>query len=192
MDPNTSLPTLSDEPHRYPDLCLSLSHKLVCSITQLLEDQPDTSLVLSVGSGSGLLEAHLQAHWSSQTGCFREIRGIEIRTAPGARPVNKWLPENLSSTVRGTWELSPELNSAGALLFVYPREPGLVNRYLLAAAENSNNEMLRTVIWLGPQADWETFQDCFRNVSGFAPLEMVQDCGLAEYEMMAIIKRLSP
>ncbi|PSR78130.1 hypothetical protein BD289DRAFT_377027 [Coniella lustricola] len=190
MDPSKSLPPLSDEPRRFPDLCLSLSRTLICSITDLL-DLPDGSLVLSVGSGSGLLEAHLQAHWASKPGCTREIRGIEIRTAPSARPVNKWLPENLSSTVRGTWELSPELSSAGALLFVYPREPSLVDRYLLAAAKNGNGHALRTVIWLGPQADWETFEGCFRDVAGFAPLQIAQNCGTAEYEMLAVIQRLS-
>ncbi|KAF3766434.1 hypothetical protein M406DRAFT_37994 [Cryphonectria parasitica EP155] len=191
---DTILPALSDEPCRYPDLCLSLSNRLIHCLTDIVASASNSSsptLVLSVGSGSGLLEAHLQARWAAHPeGSNLEVRGVEIRTTPPARPVNRWLPEEYCSTVRGTWELSSDLKSAGALLFVYPREPGLISRYLLAAAEKQDS-LLSTVVWLGPQADWQTFEACLRDAPGFGPIQIIQDCGLVEYEMMAVIRRPS-
>lgn len=185
------LPQLSDDAVRHPGFCLSISTGLVHLLSSVLnsctaDHQP--TLVLSVGSGTGLLEAHLDAHWSENPDCHITIEGVEIRTAEDAKPVNKYLPEDKHSTVRRTWELSPRIPEAGALMFVYPREPGLITKYLQAAQETPNG-LLSIAIWLGPKADWEVFEPCMTNVPGFGKPELLQGFGMAEFEMMAYIRR---
>lgn len=184
------LPKLDDTPTRHPDFCLSISTKLIHTITSILSSngpQRNDNLILSVGSGSGLLEAHLLKHVTSlpkSTSTFT-IRGVEVRSPPTAAPVNKYLPEQHSATVRGTWELSTLLDAADTLLFVYPREPGLVNRYLAARPES-----LRVVLWLGPCADWEVFGGCFQGLEGFGDVEIIEGggAGVAEFEMIAVVR----
>lgn len=189
MDLN--LPPLSDDPRRYPDFCLSISTSLIRSLTGILTEAASKSqsrLVLSVGSGSGLLEAYLLSHWSSIPHCDLSIHGVEVHTGDNARPVNRYLPEPNCSTVVSTWQLSPDLCAAAALLFVYPRDTNLVSRYL-EAAQNSENSPLQTVVWLGPRADFDTFAGCLQHHLEFDPVVVVECCGLAEYEMMATIQR---
>ncbi|KUI62550.1 hypothetical protein VP1G_09665 [Cytospora mali] len=189
-----NLPHLSDTPRRYPDFCLSISTRLIHALTDILSSASSTqggqheNLVLSVGSGSGLLEAHMQSLWSSLPGCNLAIEGVEVRTAEEARPVNRYLSEEHYTTVRGTFEISPRGQEASALIFVYPREPVLIQRYLQAAREDEDSP-LRTVVWLGPKADWDTFAYCLRDVPGFCSVEIPQDCGVVEYEMMVVIRR---
>lgn len=189
------LPHLSDEPRRYPDFCLSISTRLIRTLTDLLAsacstfDRQKECLVLSVGSGSGLLEAYMQALCSSLPGCKLSIEGVEVRTAGEARPVNRYLSEERYITVRGTFEVSQRGKEASALLFVYPREPVLIQRYLEAPREEEDGP-LQTVVWLGPKADWDTFANCFRDVTGFGSVQVLEDCGVAEYEIMAVLQRL--
>lgn len=185
------LPKLRDDALRYPDYCLSISTGLVHLLTSVLNTSTagrQPILVLSVGSGSGLLEAHLDALWCQDPDCLISVEGIEVRTADDAKSVNKYLPEDRHSTVRGTWELSPRLDQAGALMFVYPREPGLVEKYLQAARDVPNGPF-SIALWLGPKADWETFEESFTNVPGFGKPEVLQGFGMAEFEMMAYIRK---
>lgn len=185
------LPKLNDNPSRHPGFCLSISTKLIRTLTTVLTNNgPETSnnLILSVGSGSGLLEAHLLNHLSPQprsTSPFT-VRGVEVRSSPAAAPVNKYLPEHHSVTVRGTWELSPFLKSADTLLFVYPRDPELVRRYLAARPAS-----LRLVLWLGPRADWEVFGGRFQGLEGFEDVETIEGgtAGVADFEMVAVVRR---
>lgn len=189
------LPHLDDAPRRYPDFCLSISTRLIRTLTDILTSACSTpggqqkDVVLSVGSGSGLLEAHMQSLWSSLPGCNLTIEGVEVRTAEEARPVNRYLSEEHYTTVRGTFEVSPRGREASALVFVYPREPVLIQRYLEAAREDDNSP-LRTVMWLGPKADWATFAECLRDVPGFCSVEIPENCGVVEYEMLALLRRL--
>ncbi|KAK7731812.1 hypothetical protein SLS53_008633 [Cytospora paraplurivora] len=190
-------PRLSDTPQRYPDFCLSISARLTWALTNILTsacshpNAPKHNLILSIGSGSGLLEAHLQSLWSSSPSNNLFIEGVEVRTAEEAPPVNRYLSEEQYTTVRGTFEISPRLREASALIFVYPREPGLIHRYLHAAGKDTNSP-LRAVVWLGPKADWDSFAECLRGVPGFGPVEIPTNvtCGLVEYEMMGLIRRL--
>lgn len=184
---------LSDEPQRYADFCLSLSTPLIQSLTAIFTQaaskaKTQSNLILSVGSGSGLLEAHLQSHWSSTRECGLYIHGVEIHTGDNARPVNRYLPEQNCNTVKATWQLSPDLHIANALLFVYPRDPGLVSRYI-QACQDQEKSLLQAVIWLGPRADFDPFTGCLQHQPGFGPVEVDDIRGLADYEMMAIIWR---
>ncbi|CAN8097787.1 unnamed protein product [Discula destructiva] len=194
-----ALPPLSDEPTRYPDFCLSLSNPLIHSLTKICNEaaaKSSSSLVLSVGSGSGLLEAHLQSLWSSTPSSDLLVHGVEVQTPDRAHPVNRYLPEQNYSTVRGTSQLAPDFGNACALLFVYPRDPKLLLRYL-QAAKDVNSSPLQAVVWLGPRADYAPFagylQSALETILGdhltFSPVEIVEVCGMAEYEMMAVIRR---
>ncbi|KAG8162648.1 hypothetical protein KVR01_007126 [Diaporthe batatas] len=194
------LPKLNPTPTRHPDLCLSISTTLLQTLSEILtttDGGPDTTgnnLILSVGSGSGLLEAHLQDHIapppsrSSPPGptcpCPFTVKGIEVR-AP--TPVNRYLPAPQAPTVRGTWEVHPSAGAADTLMFVYPRDPGLVGRYLGAAGQGG----VRVVLWLGPRADWSVFGGCFGGVEGFGEVEVVEGAraGVAEFEMVAVLRR---
>lgn len=185
------LPKLNDAPTRHPGFCLSISTKLIHTLTNILTTNGPNSndnLVLSVGSGSGLLEAHLLSHLTSLSNPIPKfsIQGVEVRSSTAATPVNKYLPEQNYTTVRGTWELSPLLEAADALLFVYPRDPGLLSRYLKARPLS-----LRVVLWLGPHADWEVFGECFRGLDGFGDVEIIEgeSAGVAGFEMIAIVRK---
>lgn len=184
------LPKLNDTATRHPDFCLSISTNLIHTLTSILTTdgpQRNDDLILSVGSGSGLLEAHLLKHLTSlpKSASTFTVQGVEVRSPPTAAPVNKYLPEQHSATVRGTWELSPLLDAADTLLLVYPREPGLVTRYLAARPAS-----LRVVLWLGPRADWEVFGGCFQALEGFGDVEIIEggSAGVAEFEMIAAVR----
>lgn len=185
------LPKLSDTPSRHPDFCLSISTKLIHTLSTIVTDNGpvgNNNLILSVGSGSGLLEALFLKHLSSLPDSAPKftIQGVEVRSSPTEAPVNKYLPEQYYTTVRGTWELSPLLDAADTLLFVYPREPGLVDRYLAARPAS-----LRIVLWLGPRADWEVFGGCFQGLEGIADMDLIdgESAGVADFEMAAVARR---
>jgi hypothetical protein len=141
------LPALTTSPIFYPDCCLSLSTLAIAAIAEKLYGHGD--LVLSVGSGSGLLETILQGQYALQ------IEGVEV-----SQTVNRYLPEERIHIVNGTWAVSPLALLCSALLFVYPRDPSLLSRYIQGAAASPN---LRMVLWVGPAVDWEAFQRCFKS-----------------------------
>lgn len=190
------LPKLHPTPTRHPDLCLSISTRLLQTLTDILtttDGGPDNkeNLILSVGSGSGLLEAHLQNHLASLAGLSADthftVKGVEV-TAPAA--VNKYLPAPQAPTVRGTWEVSGLAEAAHTLMFVYPRDPRLVDRYLEMAAAAADRP-LRVVFWLGPRADWDVFGGCFTGLEGLGEVEVLEGtgAGVAEFEMVAVVRR---
>ncbi|KAL2350991.1 hypothetical protein BJ546DRAFT_368540 [Cryomyces antarcticus] len=165
--------TLSGGPLHYPDCCLGLSRKLIETLLTRLPRRP--ALVLSIGSGSGLLEATIQQASSNDT----TIDGVEV-----SRGINRHLPEEQMHYVSGTWDLSPETAIASAWMFVYPREPKLLVRYL----DHFGGEAVKMVVWLGPRADWPAFETVLRDAK-FGTLDVVEDCGLTPYETLAVIKK---
>lgn len=184
-----ALPALTEKPFRHPDCCLSLSSKFVDTITSTLHGSIGSGLALSVGSGTGLLEAVLHDKWTSR-GPQLQIEGVEVyQPTSAASSSNKYLLEQCYATVKGTWELSPRTQDAAALLFVYPRNPDLVRRYMQAFALPSSG--IRLAIWLGPKSDWPDFEPCFPTDGDRALLHEIhgEDAGLAEYEMMVTIKK---
>lgn len=184
---------LDTNPTARPGCSLGLSACLVDTLTNIFNEtidrsQPnELSLVLSVGSGSGLLEAHLQSRWSSAPGYNLRIHGVEVRDR-SYTTANRYLPFTARSTVRGTWDISTRVDRARALMFVYPRSTTLIIKYLEEAHHNRLPPQI--VVWLGPKSDWSgVFQESLENRPGFGPVEIMQDCGLPEYEMMAVIRR---
>lgn len=197
MSTTLELPSLQDAPVRHPNCCLSFSSKLIEILTRILSNtaNPDgTSTVLSIGSGSGLLEALLLAHVEAKddTGdpSFN-VEGVEVQQLSGKPPVNRYLPEQAIYTVRGTWDVVSRLQDSDvtALMFVYPRQPALVTEYMKTIARHDHS--IQSIVWLGPMADWDAFESCFVAKDEHRwELEKIQgaEAGLDGYEMMVVLR----
>lgn len=181
-----NLPVLSDEAKHHPDCCLSLSRCLVERLSQLFVDSARPGFVLSVGSGSGLLEALIVQCLQQRQIQDLWVEGVEVACESGQ--MNRHLPEELNNIVEGTWALYERASTASALMFVYPRAPRLVQQYLGSIMQNTSDT--RLVIWLGPKADWNDFVACFES-PGFNKVYFPTECGLLDYELMAVLTRKS-
>lgn len=170
------LPNLSAEPTSppecYSDCCLALSDQLIQSIALLLPKKPQ--FTLSVGSGSGLLEALLMQRQPNVT-----IEGVEVN-----QTVNRHIPAENMNVVGGTWDLCSRASDAGAWMFVYPRAPKLISRYL----QLYGNGAVKTIYWLGPRADWPDFEPCFRTTL-LDHFEILEELEIAPYEQIVVIKK---
>ncbi|KAI1266955.1 hypothetical protein F5Y18DRAFT_425512 [Xylariaceae sp. FL1019] len=208
-----ALPPLTPNPTRYPGSCLSLSTTLLHTITTQLttthiKSPSSNPLLLSIGSGTGLLEELLHTHLT-QTQTPTPIpntkshswrcEGVELPS------VNKHLPEDRINTVRGTWALHPRADDAAALLFVYPRESGLVARYLerymrdpahldneergQAESRGLESSKVQLVIWIGPRTDYVSdYAQLFASISDFE-VEVREGVGIDEYETFVVLRR---
>ena len=223
---------LGDKPSRHPHCCLSLSAKLLDVLTETCFGKADEDsarlgprrTVLSVGSGTGLLEALWQQPLSSSPSPCQHrreyrIEGVEVRlksAAVNASAVcNMYLPEQAINAVRSAADVVTSRLAVGdegdggdvvGVVFVYPRQPGLVSRYVRALGDDCGGRGERrgfVVVWLGPVADWyDAFKACFdvndddedqvmkkgdvevRTLSG-------EEAGVGEYEMMAVLSMRS-
>jgi hypothetical protein len=171
-----ALPDLSLIPAYHPDCCVSLSKRLVALLAAHLPGRP--AHVVSVGSGTGLLERLILQEYAGQ----HDIVGIEIDAQ-----VNKYLPEHQIECVTGTWDCCPSAASASAWLWVYPRTPLLVSRYI----QQYGNGNVQKVVWLGPRVDWPEFKDAFSQWDRL-DFETPDDCGVVEYEMMVVMNVRKP
>ncbi|KAL4725127.1 hypothetical protein ACLX1H_007273 [Fusarium chlamydosporum] len=197
------LPKLDSQaaPARFPDCCLAISTDLLKSLSNIFsktavsEGRPT---VLSVGSGSGLLEALLLDQQGSSDsgsgyGSFN-VEGVEVQQLSGKDAVNRYLPEQSIYTVRGSWDVVSRLQDPDvtALMFVYPRQPALIIEYMETIIRKGLK--VQVIVWLGPMADWEVFESCFNaghEIRLFTVTEKRQgaQAGLDEYEMMVVVER---
>ncbi|KAJ4021968.1 hypothetical protein NW752_000831 [Fusarium irregulare] len=186
-------------PVRFPDCCLALSTKLLDILSDIFSrtttsKDKDKPTVLSIGSGSGLLEALLlHQQDNSDTGitsCTCNVEGVEVQQA-GKDDVNKYLPEQAIYTVRGSWDVVSRLQDPDvtSLMFVYPRQPGLLIDYMKAITREGLN--VQVIVWLGPMADWEVFESCFNGQFAVVEKRQGAEAGLDEYEMMALVRKSS-
>lgn len=141
------LPKLYSSPFRHPHCCFTLSGSGIEAIVRILANA--NSLVLSIGSGSGLLEALL-----AQRDPNLNIQGVEVNES-----VNKYLPKEQMNIVKGTWDICGKAATATAWVFAYPRSLDLVKQYLECYGHFPN---LRVVLWIGPIADWSDFERSFK------------------------------
>lgn len=169
-----ALPQLTDKATVYSSCCLALSTTLIAHVHSLLPPSP--ALTLSVGSGFGLLEALLiAAPYSSN------VIGVEVEPSP-----NAYLPAAHHRVVHGTRFHEPLAAEAGAWLFVYPRRVGLVSEYMTAY----DHEAVQSIIWIGPQADWDDYKGCF--VAGWdVHIQSADVVGGKAWELIATAKRAS-
>lgn len=110
-----------------------------------------------------------------------DLLGLEVSSH-----VNKYLAEENFHAVHGTWDIYASATSAKAILFVYPRDPSLVARYL----EHVRQSSCDTIIWIGPSLDWPDYQPVFMS-SDFSQV-LCHDQGVAEYEMCVVANKPSP
>lgn len=165
------LPPLTTTPVQHPDCCASLSSALVSKILQILPPRP--AFTISIGSGTGLLEALIL---QAQTGVLLEaveVRGVNL---------NSYLPEESIHVVSGTWELCPRASKADVWMFVYPREISLIRRYF----DELGTRHLKILVWLGPRSDYLAV-DQF--MSSLWTVETFQECGTSPYELLAVWRR---
>lgn len=88
--------------------------------------------------------------------------------------------------VGGGWALCPSAQHAAAWMFVYPRDPSLVTKYIQTHGDGS----VEMVVWLGPRVDWGDYELCFRR-SVFDELSFPGDVGLEPYEVMVVARKIS-
>ncbi|CAD0096410.1 unnamed protein product [Aureobasidium mustum] len=160
----------SAEPRHHPDCCMAISQPLLHNLANILPRGPAIS-VLSIGSGTGLLESLLLQMLEDSY----DICGVEVSPA-----VNKYLPEQNMFFVGGTWDLCPQAGKSHVWIFTYPREPKLIVKYL----ELHDHASLSKIIWLGPKMDWQDYEGVFAS-SRFS-LTVLEDCGAATYEMVVV------
>lgn len=169
-----SLPVLTDTAAVYSGCCLALSTPLVAHLHSLLPRAP--TLTLSIGSGFGLLEALLAASPYNTP-----IVGVEVEPSP-----NAYLPKLHHRTVHGSRFLEPLAADAEAWLFVYPRRVALLSEYMTAYGCDS----VQTIVWAGPQADWEEYMPCF-TVGWNMQIQSAQEVGGKPWELIAIARKAS-
>lgn len=165
------LPPLTTTPIQHPDCCASLSSALISKILQILPSRP--SFTISIGSGTGLLEALIL---QAQTEVHLEA--VEVRGAN----LNSYLPEESTHVVSGTWELCHRASKADVWMFVYPRETSLIRRYV----DELGTRNLKLLVWLGPRSD-HLAVDQF--MSSLWTVETFQECGTSPYELLAVWRR---
>ncbi|CAG7958461.1 unnamed protein product [Penicillium olsonii] len=163
---------LSTEPHRFPDCCLGVSSTLIDHITSILPKKP--AFTVSVGSGSGLLEALIVNRHDNVS-----VHGVEIGST-----VNRYIAEEDMHVVTGGWGLCPAAQQASAWLFVYPRDPKLIKKYI----DVYGHQSIDLIIWFGPRVDWPDYEPQFAQ-SSFAELTFPDDVGMTPYELMAVARR---
>ncbi len=166
----SNLPVISPSSTQHPDCCVSLSAKLISTLRNLIPYLPATAL--SIGSGSGLLEA-LILDEQRNMGLF----GVEVSSQ-----VNKYLPAERLHVVEGTWALDPTADSAQTWLFIYPRKPDLLKNYL----EEYGSGAVRRLIWLGPKVDSKEYERIVERHSAGWQRENVKGCDLVSYELMNV------
>lgn len=162
------LPELSECPSLHHDCCTSLSTKFVSRLASILPGSP--ALTLSIGSGSGLLEALLL-----NQRCDIRIQGVEVSSS-----VNSYLAKESICVVNGTWDLCPLAKEAKVWMFCYPKDIGLIGKYAQAFEESSTG----FCIWIGPIADFYELEGQI-SLSTWT-MEVIEDCGLSTYEKLVV------
>ncbi|KAJ5669258.1 hypothetical protein N7462_010328 [Penicillium macrosclerotiorum] len=174
MDISQLSKQLSPLPKRFPDCCLAISTSLIVYLASLLPKNP--GFTVSIGSGSGLLES-LIAYGDDNT----SVEGVEVNST-----VNRYIAEEHMHVVGGAWGLYPGIEKAAAWMFVYPRDPKLITKYI----DTYGDCAVEFIVWLGPKIDWADFEPCFRD-STFSELSCPENIGLTPYEKMVLAKRSS-
>lgn len=169
--------TLTVEPKHYPECCLSLSHELFTCLTRFVREAAEAShetiTLLSVGCGTGFIEAALAVHLKEQNLSQVRVEGVEVTSAD-----TKYLSSELVNLVRGTRDISRRAASADIFMFVYPREGELVKQYCTQFADS-----VHMVLWLGPRADFIVQQGLLHSIDGFDGPLPLENAGLAPYEI---------
>ena len=166
---------LHDEPTFFADCCVSISLPLVTVLAERLLRTP--SLVLSIGTGTGLLEQMILLKTKEALGLY----GVEVQTC-----INKYLPSSRVHRVLGTTSLHSDAMLAESLMFVYAREPSLIALYLDECIAGA----LQQVIWIGPRNDWQVVEKLL--LATFLELETIGQPVLPEHELLVVARNPRP
>jgi len=163
-----------DRPRYLPEICCGVSKSF---LNLLLDHLPaDGSLVLSIGCGSGMLEALLHRN-ARNAGRPLELYGVEVPSCH----VQYLSPEKVLR-VSGTREMHSAAMLATTLLFVYPRKPELFASYM----NNYIHGALEQVIWIGPSSDWQDNEHALTRAFTDVKVWQGSEAGLPSYELMAV------
>ncbi|KAJ5094535.1 hypothetical protein N7456_010396 [Penicillium angulare] len=171
MDVTQMINELSSSSTLFPDCCLAVSKTVITSLISLLPKKP--AFTLSIGSGQGLLES-LISHSDENV----SVQGVEVNSS-----VNRYIAEEDMHVVPGTWGLYSFAQHATAWMFVYPRDPKLITRYM----DTYGDQAVELIIWLGPRVDWPDYEPCFHH-SSFSELSF-PDIGLMEFEVAVVARK---
>lgn len=163
------LARVDDEPQQFAGCCLAISRPLLQILLATLPRRPD--LILSVGSGSGLLEGMLLHLSCDELNLF----GVEVPSCDCA-----YLSPKQVLRVTGTRSLHPDAILASVLMFVYPRVASLIASYIDACADGA----LERLVWLGHRSDWA---DCENIIDdSFAEVDVIADAGVSDHDIMVV------
>ncbi|KAK6225478.1 hypothetical protein QIS74_01525 [Colletotrichum tabaci] len=176
------LPQLTNEPQTLPDSCVSLSRPFLCALHALLPPSPH--LTLSIGSGTGLVEALLH-------GLAPPPNLVSVEVAPSP---NRYHAAHC--TVPGTWALEPLAARARAWVFVYPKQVALVRAYVEAFLGRRDAEAeVEVVVYVGPRMDWDDFRGALEEagVAGEVEVEVwgeerMEAVGGRAWECVAVVR----
>jgi hypothetical protein len=165
---------LEPTPKRFPDCCLGISNTLITHLASILPENPD--FTISIGSGSGLLEGLIT--YSNKN---VPVQGVEVDSS-----INRYIAEEDMNVVGGGWGLYPSAQQAKAWMFVYPRDPKLITKYM----DSYGDQAVEMIVWLGPRVDWPDYESCFCK-STFSELNVLDNIGLTPYETAVVARRTS-
>jgi hypothetical protein len=151
---------------------LGISKTLITYLISILPKKP--AFTVSVGSGSGLLEAFIVNHDANVS-----VQGVEIGST-----VNRYIAEEDMNVVIGGWGLCSAAQQATAWMFVYPRDPKLIKKYI----DTYGNQSVELIVWLGPRVDWPDYEPQFCQ-SSFSELTFPGDIGITPYEVVVVARR---
>ncbi len=159
---------LGNDSVHFPDLCPAVSKPLIKIIVESLPPAP--ALILSVGCGSGLLEA-----MCLEGGKALNLHGVEV---PDCHV--KYLPDTSVLRVASTSSVHEKAVLATAVMFCYPRKSELVARYLDVCTGGA----LEQLLWFGHRSDWPEMEMLL--LVAFCKVESIDGPGMADSELIAI------
>lgn len=109
------------------------------------------------------------------------VEGVEVNST-----INRYIAEEDMNVVGGGWDLYSRAQQAEAWMFVYPRDPKLIARYI----DTYGDQAVELIVWLGPRVDWADYEPCFCQ-SPFSELSFLDDIGLTPYETAVVARRSS-
>ncbi|KAK3674693.1 hypothetical protein LTR78_005415 [Recurvomyces mirabilis] len=165
----TALGRLGNKPVYFADCCAGISWLLLESLAARLPPAP--ALVLSIGSGSGLLEGILLR----ATDEVVNIYGVEVGSCQ-----NKHLPLERILRVPCTASVHTDAMLASTLLFVYPRKVELIRNYI----DSFRDGAVEQVVWYGHKSDWPEVK---KELSPFLfTIETIGEPDIADHEILVV------
>ena len=197
---DNTLPALPEIPIHHPDCCLSLSTTLLTYLASLCTEVSSSThggptTVLSIGSGTGLLEVLLSQHLG--TTCDRnlktiEVEGVEVYASP---PINRYLPSDAVHVVHGTWDICQRVRgrSVKVWMLVYPRKVELVEAYVDKFSGGEEEGLgVEMIVWAGPRSDTADYENLFSGLAKMGwriEVDMGEEAGVKEWETVVVLRR---